>query len=159
MPKIIDPTVKSQIIKMHLNGKGRNEIARDLKKQGVDVSSGTVSGVLKQYREQPESSNKSDVKVTTFPDKEFKKNKDISIEKHAIVNTQDFEENGYSIDMGRKGLGGPLSFWFTNGHEGAVNNKPSEVINAPEDDLQLDEKSIDEKLEGAIIVYIHHLPG
>ena len=47
---------------MHLEGKGRNEIAESFKHQ---VSSGTVSKVLKQYRELPESFNKSD-RVTTF---------------------------------------------------------------------------------------------
>lgn len=74
---------------MHLEGKGRNEIAESFKHQ---VSSGTVSNVLKQYREQPESFNKSD-RVTTFTKEvlgevEFKKNPDISIENHAIINTQ-----------------------------------------------------------------------
>src|SRR5215469_9238841 len=97
---------------MHLEGKGRNEIAESFKHQ---VSSGKISNVLKHYREQPESLNESNARVTTFPEEglsetEFKNNKDISIENHAIVNTQDFEENGYPL--GQKG--GPLS-WFTNG--------------------------------------------
>jgi hypothetical protein len=140
MPKIIDPSVKSQIIKMHLEQKkGRNEIYRLLKEEGVDVSSGTVSGVLKQYRGQSESDRVTTFQKETLAAKEFKNNKGISIENHLITNTHDFEKNGYAVDI-PKGLGAPLN-WFTNGYESInpgltnvasvtkseeVNNKPSE---------------------------------
>jgi hypothetical protein len=96
------------------------------------VSSGTVSNVLKQNREQPESFNKSD-RVTTFTKEvldevEFKKNPDISIGNHVIINTQDFEENGYPIEdrQGQGQKGGPLS-WFTKTRDGYGSEIKSET--------------------------------
>jgi hypothetical protein len=111
---------------MHLERKGRSDIAESMKEY---ASSGTVSNVLKQYREESKSFNTSDSqnsrqsdRVTTFTEEvlgevEFKKNPDISIEHHVIHNTEDFEENGYPVDQGQKGVSqGPLS-WFTNGYD------------------------------------------
>lgn len=49
MPKLIDQAVKLEIIKLHLEGKGRNFIAESV----TGVSSGTVSNVIKQYQKQP----------------------------------------------------------------------------------------------------------
>ena len=57
MPKVISPSIKSQIIKLHLEGRGRNDIAEIMKGQ---VSSGTISGVLKKCRD-----NKSNSLQTT----------------------------------------------------------------------------------------------
>lgn len=70
------------------------------------VSSSTVSNVLKQYRE----FNKSDSFIKeVLGEVEFKKNPDISIGNHAIINTQDFEENGNPVEDGQGQKGGPLS--------------------------------------------------
>ena len=83
------------------------------------------SNILKD-REQPEDETD---RVSTFPEQtlseiEFKKNPDISIENHAIINTQDFEENGHPpIDLGLKG--GPLS-WFMNGYGSETKSENSQ---------------------------------
>ena len=96
-------------------------------KRNSTPSSGTVSSSLKD-REQP--INKSD-RVTTFPEEtlseiEFKKNPDISIEDHAITNTQDFEKNGHPVDFkGQDQKGGPLS-WFTNGYGSETKSEDSQ---------------------------------
>jgi hypothetical protein len=64
LPKIIDPSVRSQIIKLHLEGKGRNEIAESA---GVKeyASSGTVSSVIKKYQDQ--NLSKSDGTAPSHP--------------------------------------------------------------------------------------------
>ena len=96
-------------------------------KRNSTPSSGTVSSSLKD-REQP--FNKSD-RVTTFPEEtlseiEFKKNPDISIEDHAITNTQDFEKNGDPVDFkGQDQKGGPLS-WFTNDYGSEIKSEDSQ---------------------------------
>jgi len=113
LPKIISPSVKSQIIKLHLEGKGRNAISET---PGVKeyASAGTVSSVIMKYQQsekQPKSATSSEKTSTEV----VKKNPDISIEDHLITNTQDFEKNGHaenSLEIGRKGA--PLS-WFTTG--------------------------------------------
>jgi hypothetical protein len=115
---------------MHLEGKGRNEIAESMKEY---ASSGTISNVISNYRN---TFNKSD-RVTTFTEvlgeAEFKKKKPyISIENHAIVNTRDFEENGHPFEdsqgqgQGQGQKGGPLS-WFTKGRDGYGSEIKSET--------------------------------
>jgi len=51
LPKIIDPSVRSQIIKLHLEGKGRNQIKDSAGVKGF-ASSGTVSAVIMRYKQQ-----------------------------------------------------------------------------------------------------------
>jgi hypothetical protein len=108
---------------MHLEGKRRNEIAESMKEY---ASSGTVSNVISNYRN---TFNKSD-RVMTFTEVlgevEFKKNPDISIENHAIVNTRDFEENGYPVEDSQGQKGGPLS-WFTKTRDGYGSEIKSET--------------------------------
>ena len=64
MPKIIDPSVRSQIIKLYLEGKGRNEIAESA---GVKeyASSGTVSAVIMQYKQQISSESVKELRADT----------------------------------------------------------------------------------------------
>jgi hypothetical protein len=75
----------------------------------------------------------SNTRVTTFPEEgpseiEFKKNKDISIENHAIINTQDFQENGYPVEDGRgQGRKGSALGRFTNGHDFEIESETSQT--------------------------------
>jgi type II secretory pathway component GspD/PulD (secretin) len=102
----IKSEIREKVIQMAKEGKGRNEITATLNLSNIKIASGSVSNILKEWhdserREQLESSNESDVRVTTSPEEtlaeiKFKKNKDISI-KNQIINTQDFEENGYLL--------------------------------------------------------------
>jgi len=64
LPKIIDPSVRSQIIKLYLEGKGRNEIAESA---GVKeyASSGTVSAVIMQYKQQISSESVKELRADT----------------------------------------------------------------------------------------------
>ena len=75
------------------------------------MSTGSVSNILKEWRQQENNVQESKPsRVTTGPSEiEFKKNPDISIENHSI-NNKDFESNGYHLE------GGPLS-WFMNGYD------------------------------------------
>jgi hypothetical protein len=158
----IESSVRNKVIELHKNGKKRHEIVYDLNISGIHVSTGSVSNIISEWRQRESERlevpknvleqsdlNKPDVRVTTFPKETltemgFKDSKDLSIKDHAIVNTRNFEENGYPVAPAK---GAPLN-WFTNGYETklewAVNNI-SEVINASEEEV---EKSIDEKLEG-----------
>lgn len=74
---------------------------------GIKISTGSVSNILKEWRESEREQSESN-RVTTF--------------------VEDLE-NGYPVDQ----KGAPLN-WFTNGSEieseGIVNNKSSRVINA-----------------------------
>jgi hypothetical protein len=54
MPKVIDQAVKTQIIELYQQGRGRNDIAEAEGVKGF-ASSGTVSAVIMQYKQQSSS--------------------------------------------------------------------------------------------------------
>lgn len=46
----LDVTTKEKIITLHLAGLGRNEICRQFQKEGLSVSSGSISNVINKYK-------------------------------------------------------------------------------------------------------------
>jgi hypothetical protein len=48
----VKPEIKEKILSAHLNGLGRNEIVRTLQKEGVNVSAGSVSNFISDYKRQ-----------------------------------------------------------------------------------------------------------
>jgi hypothetical protein len=53
---VIQPLVKSKVISMHLEGKGRNQITRLLQQQG-HISEGSVGNIIRAYRQECENSD------------------------------------------------------------------------------------------------------
>jgi hypothetical protein len=137
----IESSVRNKVIEMHLKGKKRDEIAYSLNTSGIKISTGSISNVISKWRER-EQPDLNESRVTTFPEvtlaeKEFKKNPDISIENHTIVNTQDFEENGYPVGQGQTVSQGPLN-WFTNGYVKEPETFQTEEVPHPPRSIQLE---------------------
>lgn len=107
--------------------------------------------------------NKSDVRVTTFPEeglseKEFKNNKGISIEDHAIVDEDADSEDSFEKGQGEKG--GPLS-WFTNGTETEIQSETSQsqtlILTDQPHDKTIDSSHInEEKKTSNSIIYANY---
>jgi hypothetical protein len=65
MPKVIDQAVKTQIIELYKQGRGRNDIAEAEGVKGF-ASSGTVSAVIMQYKQQISSESVKELPDTTI---------------------------------------------------------------------------------------------
>ena len=48
----IDPAIKEKVIAAHLAGQGRNQIARQLNKQGLKISNQSVSNIINRDKRQ-----------------------------------------------------------------------------------------------------------
>lgn len=64
----IDPKIVEKIIALDKAGHGRNQIDRELKEQGVKVSRGSITNVIKRYKarmQQPIQENTSSIHPST----------------------------------------------------------------------------------------------
>ena len=46
----VDPAIKEKVLAAYLAGKGRNQITRELNKQGIKVSHGSISNIINAYK-------------------------------------------------------------------------------------------------------------
>jgi hypothetical protein len=59
----VDPAIKERIVSAFLAGQGRNQIDRELRKEGIQVSHGSISNVIIKYKKEHEQLLQKDTKV------------------------------------------------------------------------------------------------
>lgn len=84
----LDVTTKEKIITLHLSGLGRNEICRQFQKEGLSVSSGSISNVIKRYKLEHEPPLQSQYQQTSSKSKMVDNSDDSSIPELAIPNSE-----------------------------------------------------------------------
>src|SRR5215471_7991002 len=57
----VDPAIKEKVISAYLTGKGRNQITRELHEQGVRISHGSISNIIRAYKRKHEQPSQSQV--------------------------------------------------------------------------------------------------
>src|SRR5215469_8475200 len=57
----VDPAIKEKVISAYLTGKGRNRITRELHEQGVRVSHGSISNIIRAYKRKHEQPSQPQV--------------------------------------------------------------------------------------------------
>lgn len=82
----LDVATKEKIITLHLTGLGRNEICRQLQKEGLSVSSGSISNIIKRYKLEHEPPLQSQYQQTSSKSKMVDNSDGSSIPKLAIPN-------------------------------------------------------------------------
>jgi hypothetical protein len=118
----VDPAIKEKIITAYLSGFGINRIVRDLHKNGIKVSHGSVCNIVRKYKQ----SQPLQLKETSQPQQEESKDfesKTTSINKTPplIVNNGNLSSAITSIGGDRrepvKGSGSPLASFFLSSVE------------------------------------------
>lgn len=84
----LDVTTKEKIITLHLAGLGRNEICRQFQKEGLSVSSGSISNVIKRYKLEHEPPLQSQYQQTSSKSKMVDNSDGSSIPELAIPNPE-----------------------------------------------------------------------
>ena len=53
----VDPSIREKVVAAYLAGKGRNQIDREFRSQGIKVSHGSISNMINKYKreQQPPS--------------------------------------------------------------------------------------------------------
>ena len=135
--------IREKVVQMHLEGRGRNEIARLLNGQGPEwkVSEGTVGNIIRAYRHKHEqqsqqmSSNTAINTSTTFNTTDGSP----FFTAHSIGDGQTVPSNSIlanwpvsfkntvNTDAISTGIGGPLTSFLKN----TMTDSPSEGLNSP----------------------------
>jgi hypothetical protein len=58
----VDPSIKEKVVAAYLVGRGRNQIDREFRSQGIKISHGSISNIINTYKrehEQPPSPSQS----------------------------------------------------------------------------------------------------
>jgi hypothetical protein len=100
----VDPSIKEKVVAAYLAGKGRNQIDREFREKGIKVSHGSISNVINAYNKRKH---------------EQPPQQDVSTD-------ADIDNTSSPSSMVQKGP----AFGIAQAISG-VNNKSSEVINAP----------------------------
>lgn len=60
----VDPVIKEKVLAKYLAGYGRNQIDRELRKEGVKISHGSISNIISAYKKKHEQSLRSDATIS-----------------------------------------------------------------------------------------------
>lgn len=60
----VDPVIKEKVLAKYLAGYGRNQIDRELRKEGAKISHGSISNIISAHKKKHEQSLQSDATIS-----------------------------------------------------------------------------------------------